>query len=261
MAKKKKSGKAKPPAVRKDTAIPDYVKRGDRAGFENVDTADYLFPRAVLMQPLSPAVQEERFSAGDIVNSLTEEILVAKNETVEIVPVLFWKEWIEWRARSEGGGILDRSRDPQGTLAQRAAAGETRVEKNEAGADQEVRAVRDYMVFLVQPLRADGTADPRDMICLSCAKTNLKHARKLLTLARLRGEVPLFAGKYTFGSQLEENKRISVKYWAFSFTNAGWTSAEIYKVCAKSHIDMATHAAADRSTPDEEETAPTDSEV
>jgi len=230
----KKSDKNLPAKAAGVPARPDYITEGQQ-GLEDVEQKDLLFPRAVLMQDLSPQVKEKKFSAGDIVNSVTGDIIVGcEDQPIEFIPVLFWHEWIEWQPRDEGGGMIEYSRDREGELARRYYAGEMRTLKD----GREVRAVTAYLVFLVQPLGPDGTADASKMFCIGCAKSNLKHGRKLLTLAKMRGNVPLFAGKYTFGPNEETNRKLNTQYWAFEFENAGWTPSDVFEVLTKLHEEL-----------------------
>jgi hypothetical protein len=205
-------------------AAPDYITEG-RDGFENLETTDLVFPRAVLMQALSPAVQDtEEYKAGDIVNSISMELIAARKTTRIIVPLKFWHEWIQWNPRSKGGGIAERSIDPRGPLAD-----DCRKNIKIQDGDKEVRKVTEYLVFLVQPIDLQQMPDPSTMFCICCAKTNFKHGRRLLTLARMRGNKPLYAGAYAFTSATETNKKIGADFWVYNFSNAGWAPKEIFE--------------------------------
>lgn len=203
---------------------PDYIE-DSREGFENMTAADLVFPRAVLMQALSPQVQDtEEFSSGDIVNSVSNTLIAAREQVRTIVPLKFWHEWIEWRPRSEGGGMGERSTDPNSELAKIAHAG-TKVKDGE----KTVQKVTEYLVFLVLPIDEQQMPDPANMFCVCCAKTNYRHGRKLLTLARMRGNKPLYAGAYTFNAAKQTNKKVGADYYVFNFANNGWAPQEIYE--------------------------------
>jgi hypothetical protein len=60
---------------------------------------------------------------------------------------------------------------------------------------------------------------------ISCAKTNHRQGKKLLSLARFRGKYPLYAGMYSFRSKIAEN-RDGNKYYTFDFDNAGFVKDE-----------------------------------
>ena len=63
-------------------------------GNEGVDSSDIMLPKILLMQGLSEAVNEDRASMGDIVNSLTYEKLGDKNTSVEVIPISTFKTWV-----------------------------------------------------------------------------------------------------------------------------------------------------------------------
>jgi hypothetical protein len=51
------------------------------------DQADILIPRILLMHGLSKAVGDEKAEAGDIINSVTLEVLGSKKEPFEVIPI------------------------------------------------------------------------------------------------------------------------------------------------------------------------------
>jgi len=58
-------------------------------GAEDVDGADILIPRLLLMQPLSESVGEDGIEAGDIIKSTTREAM----KECEIIPLMTFKTW------------------------------------------------------------------------------------------------------------------------------------------------------------------------
>jgi hypothetical protein len=59
-----------------------------------IDSKDVILPRVWLMQALSKLVAEDEVaSAGDIVNSVSEEIIAPSGEWLKVVPVKFEKLW------------------------------------------------------------------------------------------------------------------------------------------------------------------------
>lgn len=198
-------------------------------GMENMRPGDLLVPRLVLMQGLSPQVVEGEKVAGEVLNSLTAELILEKNAIKEFVPVYHYLEWIKWDDRETGGGIQARSLDPEGELAQMAM----RQVKRTNSKGNEVLVVTEYHNFIV--LFPDDKQPIPHVI--SCAKTNIKKGKKLLGLARFRGRYPLFAGKYTVQAILERNSK-NQTYYVFEFTNAGWASKENYKEYEKLYTTL-----------------------
>lgn len=63
-------------------------------GTENVDSADILIPKILLQQGLSKRVADEKNKMGDIINSVTGELLGDKKKAVELIPITTFKTWI-----------------------------------------------------------------------------------------------------------------------------------------------------------------------
>lgn len=62
-------------------------------GDDGLDTSDLLISRLSLCQPLSKLVSEGRALPGEIVDSVSGEVLVKKGQSLEIIPVASYKEW------------------------------------------------------------------------------------------------------------------------------------------------------------------------
>jgi len=73
----------------------------------HIDSKDVVLPRLWLMQGLSKLVAEdEKANAGDIVNSLSEEVLAPVGEWLKIVPVKFEKLWFIMEKSDEKPELL-----------------------------------------------------------------------------------------------------------------------------------------------------------
>lgn len=247
MSKKRldEPGTSDVPAVRPEAPPPAYIPEGERLGLEKMRDRDIIFPRVILLQGLSPIVQvaESGMHAGDLINSVTLELIARAEEPRIFTPIMFWPEWIEWLPRNEGGGIVAISHDPASDLANRGQRG-----GRPRGVEGEPEtSVLEYLVFLA--LFTDKPPSPESVVCFSCAKTNYKHGRRLLNLARMRGHFPLFAGSYEVVTTTEHNARVNADYWVLNFRNAGWASEEVYKMCAKIH-DSAKDATVSAAPPE-----------
>lgn len=76
------------------------------AGFEDVGVNDLSIPFISLLQTNSPEVEDQTIEgckAGDLVNSVTKEILT---QPLVIQPVMREVSWVLWRPRNQGGGIV-----------------------------------------------------------------------------------------------------------------------------------------------------------
>jgi len=72
----------------------------------NIGSEDMRLPRIALIQAMSPTAQDGTHKAGELVNSLTQEVL---GQPLVIVPAFVFKNVIRWKSRSEGGGIIYRT--------------------------------------------------------------------------------------------------------------------------------------------------------
>ena len=75
--------------VNSDSKVPQTT-----AMFADVDMSDILLPKLLLMQGLSILVSDERAKAGDIVDSLTGEVLGGKDKAVEIIPFYMTRSFV-----------------------------------------------------------------------------------------------------------------------------------------------------------------------
>ncbi len=191
------------------------------SGLENMRPGDLLVPRLILLQGLSPQVVEGPKEAGQIINSITGDVWIDKDQTLEFIPLYHYLEWIRWGERETGEGILERSLEPEGSLAQMAM----RKVKRSTSKGIEIFTVTEYHNFVAIFPKYSFEMP----VIISCAKTNIKKGRKLLGLARYRGRYPLFAGKYVIQAIIETNSA-GQKYYVFDFTNAGWVEEELYPV-------------------------------
>lgn len=69
------------------------ITTSDGFGHEGLDSSDMLISRLALQQPLSKFVTEGKAGPGDIVDSVTGEILAKKNTEIEVIPVMSFKDW------------------------------------------------------------------------------------------------------------------------------------------------------------------------
>lgn len=206
-----KKEKIELPVVVTNAPPPAYLEKSSE-GFENVRQQDIVLPRIVLMQGLSPAVVEGTLKPGDMINSLTNEVICERDEEIEIIPVYHFVSWIEWGDRKAGEGMKAMSMDPKSEIAQAAARGEKIMR-----GDKEVFRVTEYhnIIVLICPV-----LDPPDLVMIGFCKTSFKVGKKFLGLARLRGSYPLYAGKYVLTSQNETKNGNT--YRVYNVRNNGW---------------------------------------
>lgn len=90
------------------TSVPDWMKADAQLGKQNIRSEDAELPRVQLLQALSPQVAEGDEKAGHFFHTLLEESL---GDTLRAIIVYTDVQYILWRPRHEGGGILARADD------------------------------------------------------------------------------------------------------------------------------------------------------
>lgn len=90
-------------------AVYDYGEDAG-GGFDNLERGDYAIPFLYLLQSNSPKVEKGEASAGQIMNTVSEELfpaIKAKGEQgVLFVPVYSDHVCVEWRPQDAGGGLV-----------------------------------------------------------------------------------------------------------------------------------------------------------
>lgn len=107
----KAATKAQVPAVRETAGqvAPAFMQDDINRGKENISAEDIEIPRLVLIQALSPQLEEyNKLRPGNFFHSGAEHIFA---EPFRAVPIYYERRFMLWRPRDDGGGILARSDD------------------------------------------------------------------------------------------------------------------------------------------------------
>jgi hypothetical protein len=107
MAEKKQKDAVPAKVEETSTAMAAYQGLEEFAGqgFQNQTNEDIAIPFINVLQPNSPEVQQdgiEGAKAGMLFNSVTQEL----HNVITFVPALTQHVYVEWRPRTEGGGIV-----------------------------------------------------------------------------------------------------------------------------------------------------------
>lgn len=87
--------------VVKETNAPAVSDADGAWGTEGVDHRDVLIPKLLVMQGLSKFVTDEVANLGDIVDSVTGEIVGPRGKGVEIIPIMSYKTWVNFHRVGE----------------------------------------------------------------------------------------------------------------------------------------------------------------
>ncbi len=149
-------------------------------GFEDEDVGDIIIPRIKIVQTLSPERKDGSAAEGDIINSLTKD----KYNGKKFIPVFKFNNNVEWRDRSEGGGIKCIARDGKvgeasdGTTLLCASCKRCEFDNTKQGKEAAPKCTK-YINFF-------GFFEGERMpIILSFGKTNFNEGKKLYSLAKV----------------------------------------------------------------------------
>lgn len=112
------AGKSTAVAKPQASQVPAELDYGQEAnqGFEGVSGNDFIIPAIVVLQGLSPQVSKkvgqggvEGARAGMFMHGITNR-LIDGDKGFGFVPVMFDTDFVKWKTREAGGGILGRYR-------------------------------------------------------------------------------------------------------------------------------------------------------
>lgn len=204
--------------AKKDTGVPAFLKKheGPIRGSEQAGMEDIILPRLLLLQQLSPQLDEEApefidgAKAGDMVNSLTGENY---GKEVVIVPVYFAKEVVIWKKREKGGGFC-------GSFKTRKDASTALMSLEPPIEDYDIEdQVNQFSLIL----KEDGSVE---QVVVSFNRTKLKTSRKLQSLIRLSG-YDSFACKYKLSSVMEKSDL--GRYYNYAVAPLGFVDEAVYR--------------------------------
>lgn len=209
-------------------------------GLENVESDDVIYPRLLLCQDLTQAVKDRKADVGDILDSLSEEVLAKAGEELHIIPIVMTKSRMVLTPISEGGGIECRSDDSitakpngigidQGGVATRNCEDCVHKEWNDdpnAKANGRPKCTQFYNIVVMLPQH-----DYRIEVW-SCKSTQVKVVRRFLSMAKQTG-ADFFALKFALSSVTQHNGELTFKN--FDFKPIGYVTEEEYVRGAKTY--------------------------
>lgn len=167
-------------------------------GFEGmtIEREDLVIPRAKLLQPLSPEVVKDGMKAGQIINSLTQEVLPTR-----VVPIFCFKNYFRFNPRKredagfdaayDAGAMIWRSTDPDDPRVQ----AETKFGPN----GENPLAMTCLNFFSLFP----GIPMP---LIASFTKTSYRAGKQLLSLSRFCGG-DMWSRAYQLGVEQTTNDK------------------------------------------------------
>lgn len=228
------------------SAVPAWLQKKMQEGgmkprgFENMGAADYIFPRLVLAQALTPqVVARSGMNAGDIFDNLSGEILLARapkgaeQPAIRFIPVVMNKSRLWLPPLEEGGSIKCRSVDSitsnangmgqdQGGKPTRNCADCIFKEFDDSAAtDKERKPKCTEFINIIGILPDYGDR----VMVWSLKSTGIKVARKLLSLS-IQTKVDFWGHAYALRPIDAQNAKFQFQNW--DFTALGYSSEREY---------------------------------
>lgn len=226
--------------------LQDKMKGQPAKGLEAADRDDFIYPRLVLAQALTPDVAEGKCRPGDVLDNITRDVLFPQGTAIEFVPVVLSKSRFYMKGLDEGGGILCRSLDS------------LEAQPGGCGKDQGGQLTRECNECVFKEWD-DSTADSKDrtngapkctlfynilgflptlgnrVTVWSGKATNVKVIRRFLSTCKQTG-ADFWAHKFDLNVVDEQSTQFRYKNWSFS--QKGWVTEAEYNFGAKIFKDL-----------------------
>lgn len=206
--------------VTKNEELPAHLQNmsAEGRGSEDVNHDDLIIPRVEQAQGLSPCLKKkdpsyiEGIELGDLYNNVTRENY---GQSIEIVPVVFKKEWLIWKDQDEGGGFFGAFETEK--LAQEALS----LIEDENHDFLEIVDTAQHFCLIIHE---DGR---REEVVFSMNKSKMKASRQLNSLVRINGG-DRFSRRYYVANKDDTNKK-GQEYQTVVISNIGYVDEDTYK--------------------------------
>lgn len=219
----------------KNTAVGSF-DYGEMAheGFEGTTIKDLSIPFINVLQSLSPEVQDETVAgakAGDLLNSVTKEIL---KQPLVVIPIEKEESWVEWVPRTKGGGLVGRH-DPNSEIVLSAIKnnGGSRIPPKDAEGKRiafKTPAGNDLIeTHYVYCLIMDDEGQSIDGYCvLSFSSAKIKAYKDWMTsLYTQKGRPPIFANRAKISTVKQKNESGTFFIYGVAPFNDTWRESLI----------------------------------
>lgn len=186
----------------------DYSAYQGDDGFENQDQSFTTVPFLDVLQPNSPMVASGDAQAGSLLLKSSGDVISGK-EGILFTPAICQREFVEWRPRDDGGGLVARH-TPTSPIAMQVQAAQ-RTGKFKTADGTEI-----IETFYLWGARLDANLQPTgEMVVIPCTSTKIKPLKNLMGSLRAqmvqvgntKQRVPLFGNvvKMTTVFQKKDN--------------------------------------------------------
>lgn len=227
--------------------LQDKMKNQPAKGLEVADKDDFIYPRLVLTQALTPECIEQKCKPGDIIDNITREVICGQGTPLPFVPVILSKTRLFMVDLDKGGGILCRSNDA--LVALPGGCGKDQGEEYTADCGKCIHAQWDatnqddkneedngapectlfYNILGFLPTMGNRVT------VWSGKATNVKVVKRFLSICKQTG-ADFWAHKFNLNVIDAQSAQFRYKNWAFE--QNGWVTEEEYRVGEKIYKDL-----------------------
>jgi len=202
-------------------SVPAHVQASTGLGNENVSTQHLQTPRVKLLQQMNSEVDEnhdayvEGAKPGMLLNTVTNEIY---GKEIYVINVHFTEDWVVWRKREKGGGLV-------ASCESQAAADELIAAQEGSKDDYEIIQTQSHL--LVRKNAETGEIDSTPFL-MDFASSKLRVSREWNTqIAQLGGD--RFSSLWKVSAVATQN-RAGQKFQNLSVVKEGWVTEDDYEV-------------------------------
>jgi hypothetical protein len=198
--KTNKNGNGKKDLIIKEPTPPATIEPQGRGFEEKTEREDLILPRAILLQALSPQLQDvDGLKAGMVINNITNEALPEK-----FIPILKYTEFLKFNPRDSKDESYDPAYEPGALIWRTNDPSDPRTVECKFGEDGSKPTALKVMNFLCY---FPGVLMP---IVLGFSKTSYKAGKKLISLAKFTGG-DLFGKVYAL--KVKQAEKNGIKYF------------------------------------------------
>jgi len=201
------------------SGMPDHVKKGAGLGNELITPAHLQTPRVKQLQQLSNEVDEnhseyiEGAKPGDFINTVTRENY---GKDIYVVNVRFTEEYVVWKKREKGGGLV-------GSFETQAEALRSLENQGLNVDDYEITQTQSHLLLRKDADSGELSGTP---FIFDCTSSKLRVSREWNTqIAQLGGD--RFSALWKMTSAQTAN-RAGQKFYNIAVSNQGWVTDEDY---------------------------------
>lgn len=203
--------------IKQKSTPPAKIEKRGRGFEEQTEKEDLILPRAILLQALSPQINEvDGLKAGMVINNITNEPLPEK-----FIPIFKYTEFLKFNPRDTKSEQYDPAYDPGALIWRTNDPTDPRTQECRFAEDGSKPTALKVMNFLCY---FPGVSMP---IVLGFSKTSYKAGKKLISLAQFTGG-DMFSKIYAL--KIKQADKEGIKYHVLDVDLVGKANKEDFAV-------------------------------